>query len=75
MATGKRVKVTESLADRAAPAVGTSAWFALVWPTVCCAMLMLYGYAGDPTKSANWGSLNATGCRGKTDASSLSQLG
>lgn len=28
--TGWRVKVTESMADRAAPAVGTSALFALV---------------------------------------------
>mgnify|MGYP006988332902 CR=1 FL=1 len=29
--TGWRVKVTESMADRAAPEVGTSVLFALLW--------------------------------------------
>ena len=38
--TGWRVKVTESMANRAAPAVGTSALFALVWPVDCCVVVM-----------------------------------
>jgi hypothetical protein len=39
--TGWRVKVTESIADRAGPAPGTSAWFAFGWSWMTGVMMWL----------------------------------
>jgi hypothetical protein len=41
--TGWRVGVTESMADRGAPAVGTSALFALLWPMIFRGVVMSGG--------------------------------